>query len=497
MILTLDVGTTAVKAGLFDERLQLQNLWIEEYELLYGEAGKVEMRPETYWEKAVLAVRGVLRGRESEAERIRAVTCTTQGETLIPINREGKPLGNAVVWLDSRAEREAEQLKREMDPLLFYRKTGQPEPTGAMPLCKLLWIKQNKRELYEKTWKFMLLEDYLIWKLCKKVCTNPSLMSSTGYFELEKGELWQQALECGEVDKEKIPECLPCGTSLGRIDGETARELGISKEARIVTGAMDQTASAIGAGNLEPGLLMETTGTCQTVLGVCKEMQVSELSPVTCYCHGMPGRYLKLLYNETAGMALKWFRREFCQDLKGDDIYEQMNVLAEREPVGSRGVFFYPHMAGALTPKVNPQMRGAFVGAGLDSTRGAFIRALMEGVGYMLRQDLEIMAEQPERIISLGGGAKSPVWCQIKAEICGVPVAVRRQTESTSLGAAILGGVGTGIFASVENAAKAVQEGRSFDPVHEHIGLYEQGYKVYKKMYGALEQLFEKGGVEK
>ena len=149
MILTLDVGTTAVKAGLFDERLQLQNLWIEEYELLYGEAGKVEIRPETYWEKAVLAVRGVLRGRESEAKRIRAVTCTTQGETLIPIDREGKPLGNAVVWLDSRAEREAEQLKREMDPLLFYRKTGQPEPTGAMPLCKLSDLETLQEGMYQ------------------------------------------------------------------------------------------------------------------------------------------------------------------------------------------------------------------------------------------------------------------------------------------------------------------------------------------------------------
>lgn len=496
MFLTLDVGTTAVKAGLFDEHLRLCNLCIEEYELLYRDAGRVEMKPETYWEKVILAVRGVLQGREKEAEQIRAVTCTTQGETLIPIDREGKPLGNAIVWLDSRAEDEAEWLKGEIDPVLFYRKTGQPGLTGAMPLCKLLWIKEKKRELYKKTWKFMLLEDYLIWKLCKRAYTNPSLMSSTGYFELEGGRPWKQALECAGIDREKIPECVPCGTSLGKICREAAREFGINKDAQIVTGAMDQTASAVGAGNLEPGMLMETTGTCQTVLSVCERIQISELSPVTYYCHGIPGKYLKLLYNETAGMALKWFRREFCQDLKGEDIYGQMSILAEREPVGSRGIFFYPHMAGALTPRVNPKMRGAFAGAGLDSTRGAFIRALMEGVGYMLRENLEIMQENPKRIFSLGGGAKSPVWCQIKADICGVPVSVREQTESTSLGAAILGGVGAGIFESVQEAAEAAREGRSFSPVPEHVSFYGQGYKVYKKMYGALEQLYEKGGVE-
>ncbi|MEE0419332.1 MAG: FGGY family carbohydrate kinase [Lachnospiraceae bacterium] len=497
MFLTLDVGTTAVKAGLFDEKLNLLHIQIEEYELLCREGGRVEQSPKAYWEKTVQAVRHLLRGREKAAAQIRTITCTTQGETLIPVDKQGNALSDAVVWLDSRASREAEQIKAGIDPLSFYRRTGQPEITGSMPLCKLVWFRENRRELYEKTWKFLLLEDYLVFLLCKKTCSNPSLMSSTGYFDVIQGGVWGEILDMAGIDRAKIPEIQPCGTILGRISREAAAELGISQSACIVTGAMDQAASAVGAGNLEPGMVTETTGTCQTVLCTCQSPEIRKLSPLTYYCHGISGKYLKLIYSETAGMALKWFRREFCADLmKEEKSFEQMSALAEKEPILSRGVIFYPHMAGTQIPRADSRARGVFWGAGLDSTRGTFVRAIMEGVGYLLRENLEAMGEEPERITALGGGAKSPVWCRIKAGICGIPVVTQENAESTSLGAAILGAAAAGEYGSVHEASEQIRKGAVFQPDREQMEKYKAGYETYKRMYWAFEPLYGKGGEE-
>ena len=491
-LLTLDAGTTAVKAGLFSEALEPAAFSIREYELLTPGPDRVELDPQVYWDNARLAVRDVMEKSGIDPASVAAVTCTTQGETLIPVDAAGNALNRAIVWLDGRARAEAAWIGEKLDRLTLYQKTGLPEVNGFTPLAKLLWIKRNLPEVYRNTQKFLLLEDYLILKLSGKIVTNPAVMCTTGYLDIQRDALWDEMLDLCGLDADKIPEVMPSGKPVGPLTPAAAGALGLPEFVRVTTGAMDQVASAVGSGNVRNGVVTETTGTCQAVAATMDKAVFEDWSPVTWYSHAVPGKLLKIVINQTAGIAYKWFRNEFCQDFiaEGGDAFQRMDELAAAEPALSRGVSFFPHMTGMQFPVVDERARGAFFGVGLDATRGAFLRAIMEGVGYMLRESMEKMGIRPEKVISLGGGARSALWCQIKADICGTEFALLEDQESTSLGAAMLGGLAIGMFGSLEDASGKLKARHSYRPGPKESAAYEAGYREYLAMYRQFAPLF-------
>jgi xylulokinase len=492
-LLTLDVGTTAVKAGLFLENLNLVGFEIKEYALLTPKTDFVEMKPNIYWEKTKEAIDAILSKMKVDPADIASITCTTQGETLIPLGKEGKHLSNAIVWLDSRAKSEADFILEEFDKNTIYATTGLPEINGYCPIAKLLWIKNNLPDLYDTTEKFMLLEDYLIFKLSGKYVTNPALMCSTGYFNINTDSLWDEMLEYCGISREKLPEIIMSGRIVGAILPKVAKELNLSPNTVITSGAMDQVASAIGSGNIMIGTVTETTGTAQVVAATCEKVVPSKWSPVTVYRHAVDDKFLKIVINQTAGIAYKWFRNEFCIDLmnSGEDAFDFMGDLAAQEPELSRGLTFFPHLTGMQFPHSDESLRGVFFGIGLDTNRGCFIRAIMEGVGYMLRESIEAMDLNPDCIFSLGGGAKSQLWSQIKADICGTKIVVLENDESTSLGAAVLGCIALGIFNDFEKARDQILLKRQFDPVTEKQNIYQAGYAEYREMYKTFSPMFK------
>ena len=492
--LTLDVGTTAVKAGLFSEKLDPVAFAIKEYSLLTPKTDFVEMEPDTYWEKTKDAIGAALSRSNISASDIVSITCTTQGETLIPIGKNGKHLANAVVWLDSRAKAEAESISNHFDKKTVYATTGLPEINGYCPIAKILWVKNHQPDLYDATDKFLLLEDYLIYRLSGKFATNPALMCSTGYFDINTDELWTEMLDHCGISAEKFPETFPSGVVVGEILPEVAEVLALTPQTKITTGAMDQVASAIGSGNITLGTVTETTGTAQVVAATCEKSVPEEWSPVMVYRHAVEDKFLKIVINQTAGIAYKWFRNEFCIDLMNseEDAFDLMGRIAEKEPALSRGLTFFPHLTGMQFPHSDESLRGVFFGVGLDTNRGCFIRSIMEGVGYMLRESIEEMDIDPDCIISLGGGAKSPLWSQIKADICGTTIAVLENDESTSLGAAVIGGVAAGVFNDFEAAWETISRKREFSPTAENHALYQKGYCEYREMYQAFSPLFQK-----
>jgi xylulokinase len=490
--LTLDVGTTAVKAGLFNENLDLITIAFREYSLIYPRADFIEMDPDLYWEKVRESISEVLLLAKIDNPDIAALTCTTQGETLIPIGKDGRHLSNAIVWIDSRAKNEADHLIKHFDQLEIYQTTGLPEINAYCPISKILWLKNNLPNIYDQAEKILLLEDYLVFKFTGKFVSNPTMMCTTGYFDINTNNLWTEILEQNNINPSKFPTIIDSGCIIGNILPEIAKELGLSPNLKVTSGAMDQVSSAVGSNNLATGNITETTGTCQVIAITSESKKPFEWSPAAIYKHAIKDKYLKIILNQTAGIAYKWFRNEFCKDLIDDDgdAFRIMDELAEKEPPLSKGLTFFPHMTGMVFPFSDETLKGVFFGVSLNTSRGCFIRSIMEGVGYMLKESIEEMRLHPSSITSLGGGAKSPLWCQIKANICETKITVMKNNESTSLGAAVIGGVAVGIFDNFESASDHIVKKFDFYPMPELIAVYERGFSEYKSMYGAFSPIF-------
>lgn len=358
LILTLDVGTTSVKACLFDRQLRQTALTSREYALqTRGVCAEVEAQ--VYLDAAAQCILAL--PAEARA-RVCAVALTTQGETLLCVDRQGKALRPAIVWLDSRAEAQAARLAAALDRQRFYERTGLPELSGALPLAKLLWLRQQEPESWARTDKFLLLEDYLMLWLTGRAVTEKSLLTSTGYFDLQSDDYWDEALALAELDRTRLPQALACGSIVGPVLPEVAEALGLPASACVVTGAMDQTAAALAAGCTRPGTLCETTGTAMVAAAFTAHPQFSEDHHVTIYRHAMPGAYLYLPISNTIGMSLRWFRDEFCRDLDGG--YAALDRLAEQVPPGAQGVTFLPYLAGCVDPDNLPEPPAAFTGCG-------------------------------------------------------------------------------------------------------------------------------------
>lgn len=498
--LTFDVGTTAVKICLFSQELRLLALSNEEYELEAGEAGRVELDAELYWQAVCRGTRSVLRNSRIQADDIRAICVTTQGETLIAMGQDGKPLRKAIVWLDERASTQAAGLASHCDIMQFYRETGLPEINGYLPLAKLMWIREQEPDVYESTEKFLLLEDYLLYRLTGSFVTEKALACSTGWFSLRTDGYWNEILDLTGVDVQKLPCLVEPGTALSApLLPQVQSELGLSSKTVVVAGAMDQTAGALGAGNLLPGCVTETTGTALAIGATVEAPSLDAPSRVTIYRHVRQGLYLMMPFCMTAGIFLKWFKDCFCREetelarRQGCSVYDILDKLADEAPAGSGGLVALPYLTGKLQPQCNPNARGVFFGVGLDSRKPQFIRAIYEAVAYMLRENLEFLKNSGNcsvsQLRSLGGGAKSDIWRQIKADVTGIAVGKPEQTESTSLGAAMLAAVGCGDAASLnELLPKIEQQITWLTPTP--CDVYEQGYKTFCALYNSVEGLF-------
>lgn len=479
-IIALDIGTTAVKTTLFDEELNFAAVHTEEYPLITASNGFIECEPRRYTEAAARGIKAVLESAEGE---VAAIGITTQGETLMPIDKDGNPLSNAVVWLDSRAEKQAERLSEKIDGSYFYSRTGLPEINGALPICKLMWFKDEKPEIYEKTDKFLLVEDYIIYWLCGEKVSEKALQCSTGWFDIISDGNFDEVIAAAEIDGGKLPDVLSCGETVGRISKIAAEELGISENAAVVTGAMDQTAAALGAGVVGAGKICETTGTALVMAAYTDKPDFSQKSRVTIYRHAVGG-YLYLPIGNTGGRALTWFRDNFAKELT----YQEMDCLAEQISAGSDGLITLPYLAGCVNPDNIPNARAVFFGADLNTSRPHFIRSIMESIGFSLRDFLEMLESLgvcADKIYSLGGGSKSAVWQQIKADICSKSFVSVKNGEIASLGAAILAAKGIGLCVNLNES-----ENREYIPNPDNRDVYEKSYSNYRRLYDAIKPLY-------
>lgn len=489
-IICYDVGTSGIKCGLFDENLSCCAITQSNYTVTMNADSTAEANPDDYFAGVAKCTRDMLAKSRVLPENIRSLCITTQGETLIPVDQAGAPLMPAVVWLDGRAEKEAAWIKQRIPDDVFRAKTGLPGIDRYVPLAKLLHIKNEHPDVYLKTNKFLLLEDYLTYRLTDKQVSEKSLLSSTGYFELPADTIWQEALDLIGVEREKIPTMIDPGMAIGNLTATAAGALGLSQNTVVYAGAMDQVAGAVGCGNYIVGAAHEATGTAMVAAATLPLDSCLASDPqLTIYRHVQPDEFLLLAISRTATVVLKWFAEQFYGNNKREDIYDYLSSVAEKACVGANGMLMLPYYEGLPG---NDDVKGAFLNVGLHNTREDFVRAVFEGIAYMLNDNIRLMFgnQKVESLVSIGGASKSEIWCQIKADITGSTILTIGQQEAALFGCACIAAVGSGAFASLTDAVNTQKNGKVYKPNKVNEQYYENRYSQYcaiKETVAALD----------
>ena len=492
MYLTFDVGTTSVKTVLYDRKGKLLCKATREYRLDSPQVDWYELDPEIYWSSVMDGFREVLGSSGVKPSEIRSISGCSQGETFIMLDEKDRPLRPAIVWYDNRARNEVEELKKRIGAEEFYHTTGLTEMETTWSAFKILWVRKNEPEVFSKTKKLLLVEDFVVYRLTGRYVTATSMNCSTGFVDIQKRNYWDKMvsyLDIGEV----LPPFVEEGGVVDRIKPEIAEELGIGRDVVVVKGAMDQITSAVGAGNIRPGIVTETTGSALAVVVTVDELRFDRQIQLPYQTHVVDAKYTLLPYAQTSGIVYSWFKDNI---LNGGMGFEELNRLAATVPPGSEGIVFLPFLAGAHFPENDTYAKGVFYGITLKHDRAHFSRAIMESIGYLLRRILDPVRDfgiEVEEIHAMGGAARSDLWLQIKSDICDRPIVRMEEEETSTLGAAILASVQVGDYGSIEEAIGVmVKKGRRFEPSGSNRAVYDRGYELYHELYENLRATFRK-----
>ncbi len=501
VILSVDLGTTAIKTCLVDATGQLLAGASREYRLDTPGPDAVELDAETYWAAFRDGVAELLSRTSVDPREIRALGISAQGETLILADAAGRAIRPAIVWLDNRALAEADEMAAEFGNDAAYRVTGQVSFVPTWPASKLLWLRRHEPVTFDRAAWFLLIEDWFIARLTGRFVCEGSLVTSTMYWDLTTRRWWPEMLEYLGIAEDRLPEIRESGEPVGPILPAVARELGLDPDTIVCTGALDQAAGAIGVGNIREGVFSENTG---AALAICATVPAPVFDPggqMPCHYHGIPGMYMEHTFT-SGGMVLRWYRDTFCEPeveaarLQGRDAYDVLGELAAGVPPGSEGVITLPHLQGAMAPEANPRARGVFYGFTLHHTKAHFARSIMEAIAFIVRRNVDVLAGlgiPVDEVRALGGGARSRTWCRIKADVLGIPVVTTEIEEAASLGAAILAGVAVGAFPSLEVAIdRMVAVKERFEPDPANRETYDAAYATYRDLYDSLVGVFER-----
>jgi len=479
-VLALDIGTTSLKSTIFDRDGRMVAAHLKEYALQKPCPDWVEVDVETYWQSAVKAIRAVLSESKLDPNDILSIGVTSQGETLIVLDRDGRPLRKAVVWLDNRSRAEADALGAEFGLDEVYHRTGQHEMVPTWTATRIEWLRRNEPEIFRNAHKYLLVEDYLIYRLTGCYATDRALNPSALYYDVTSGDWWPEMLRFLGIDAEQLPELKTSGEVVAALTPEAASEIGLRPETLVTTAPIDQIAAMVGAGNLHPGVVTECTG---AALAICATLDRPMYDPhkrVGLYAHAIPGRYVFMPWAPTAGMALRWLRDTFAAGTEYSALVEEAAAVEPR----AGGLVMLPHLCGAFGAEPDSHAKGAFLGITLSHGRGHFVRAVLESIAFLLRENLEMLESlgfTVGEIRSLGGAARSDLWLQIKADVCRKDLLVLDCEEATGLGTAMISFVGNGTYPSLDEACrKMVRVKRRVSFRDDEARRYAEHYQRYK-----------------
>ncbi len=494
--MSVDVGSSGIKAAAFDLRGNPLDVEVQNCDYLPAAPGFYELDPDETWRRTTEAVRRLL--RRVPLRGVAAVGVSAQ-LGLVAVDRSGKPLRPAITWMDHRAAAEAKLIRQRLGEAALYRVTGR-RATGELLAAKVLWIKQYEPAVYDRTVRFDSLKDYLVTRLGGQPGTDPAHASYTLLYDVVRG-IWDEGIlqELG-IDLSRLPQVLPAETIVGQVSKEAAELTGLVAGTPIVLGGPDGTVGGLGAGLIGVGASVNVVGTTDVVF-TCLERPV--LDPdhrVVLNRHVVPGRWLIGGPMSITGGFLKWFAKQFLKEdadraaAEGELPYPFLDRQAACLEPGSGGLVCVPSMAGERAPLWDPNVRGVLLGLSPEHTKAHVYRAALEGSAFALRRMLEALADAGVEVADLrvtGGGSKSSLWRQIRADVTGRRVLLPAVHQATMLGSSILAAVGVGFFDGWDAAVRAmVDVAESTVPDPENTARYAPYYSIFEDLYPRLRQVF-------
>lgn len=502
-VLGIDLGTTALKAALFDENGKQKGACTQEYTLKTPQPTWVELDCNAYLSAFQGAISQTIESSDVDKDDIAALAISAQGETIFFLDENGKPLRDAIVWMDNRATEEAEELQNLLGGReIVHHTTGQVEMCATWPAAKILWVKKHQPEIFRQTKKFLLIEDLFIYWLTGQYVAEDSLLCSTMYFDINTRTYWPQMLDALGISESQLPEIRLSGTTVANISQSAAQLFGLSQRTMVCMGGLDQACGAIGVGNVRAGIFTESTGAALATVAITDKPMFDEAGEMPCFAGAIPHTYMIHSFS-TGGMVMRWFRDNFCDvemsaaKSTGINAYTLIDKMVESVAPGADGLLMIPHLQGSGPPDTNSYAKGCLHGLTLGHTRSHMARAIMEGVAMVLlrmKEATEAMGVEINEIRSLSGGAQSAAWCQIKADASGCLVKTMKNTESAAcLGAAILAGVAIGMWEDVQGTAEAFTfDDKHYTPRPAHYQLYAKKLEHYKSLLHELEHSYER-----
>lgn len=497
--LGIDIGTSGTKTVLYDLQGQALASDLVEYPLYQPQNGWAEQDPEDWWQAVVTTIQNVLAKSAVPAADVRGLGLSGQMHGLVMLDASGKVLRKSIIWADQRTAAEVDDLNRIVGHERMIAITANPAITG-FTASKILWVRKNEPELFERCAKILLPKDYIRFRLTGVFATEVSDASGMQLLDIGARDWSDELLGLLDLDRSLLADVYESVEVSATVSVEAAALTGLEAGTAVVGGAGDNAAAAIGTGVVTEGRAFTTIGTSGVIFAHTNEMHIDPAGRVHTFCAAVPGAWHVMSVTQAAGLSLKWFRDEFCGDLAekaeaaGQSVYAYMDDLAAAVPIGSERLVYLPYLMGERTPWLDPDARGVFFGLSAMHKQAHLTRAIMEGVSFSQRDGLEIMRGmglEVDDMRATGGGA-SPFWRQMLADVYGVPVATLTNSGGGTLGVALLAMVGTGAYASLEEACAAtIRLGDDSQPDGGRSEQYQHAYDVYTELYPKLKASYQ------
>lgn len=499
-LMGVDVGTTGTRAIIVDETGRVVGAATEEYPLHTPRPLWAEQDPADWWRAAKVAIRGAIAAAGIPGAAIRGIGLSGQMHGLVLLDQDDQVLRPAILWCDQRTQEQCDWITDRVGSKRLIELTCNPALTG-FTAPKIVWVRQHEPDVYARARKALLPKDFLRFKLTGAFAGEVSDASGTLLFDVAHRKWSAEMLAALEIDPGLLPEVYESPVASAAVSAAVAEETGLKAGTPVVGGGGDQAAGGIGNGIVRPGLISSTIGSSGVVFAFTEQPWMDPQGRIHTFCHAVPGKWHVMGVTLGAGLSLKWFRDELGQAertvgaLTGVDPYVYLTQEAASAPAGSEGLIYLPYLMGERTPHLDANAKGAFFGLTGRHNRASMIRSILEGVAYSLRDGLEILKAIGVPLGEVrfsGGGGRSALWRQIQADVFGLSGVTLNVGEGPAYGVALLAGVGTGVWKSVEEACDAtLRVVDRTEPIPANARAYDTYYPIYRGLYGALKPQFD------
>ena len=501
LLLGVDIGTSACKVAVFNKEGEVIASGNGGYQVYYPHPGWAEQNPDEWWSAVCSAIGDVLKKGDIKPEEIKGIGVDGQSWSAIPIDKEGNVLANTPIWMDTRAQSICDRLNAGIGADNIFQVAGnsmQPSYSTA----KILWYKENLPEVYEKTYKILQSNAFIVYRFTG-ICSQDK---SQGYglhcFDMRTGTWDMEMCKKLGIPESFLSDIYECSEVVGGVSAKAAKETGLLEGTPVVAGALDAACGTLGSGVIHPGETQEQGGQAGG-MSICLDEYAADPRLILSY-HAVPNQWILQGGTVGGGGVMRWIEKELGDYERsiakecGKSSLVQFNELAEKVPAGSDGLIFLPYMSGERSPIWDPNAKGVYYGLDFSKTKGHLIRAAMEGVAYSLKHNLDIgekTGAKVEELLAMGGSANSLLWTQIKCDVTGKPITVPSSDTATTLGAVMLAGVGIGMYKDFEEAVKiTVKKTRHHEPDMEKHAIYQKNYETYLEIYENLKETMKKTG---